>query len=176
MKNVEFKEMSEEKAIEYFEKLYPVFKRFISGDKKIFEYGFHFDWKNIENRHYENLANDFDEDECDYYFIDKNTCEKYSLDISHDIDNFGYSDIFFRINYKEQYDDLYCCCMSAYKKYFNYKDMYLSIIFLYNKKEAKLVEILDISFYNPKINNTQTISRMDDEIVLEKIMKKQKIK
>lgn len=170
MANIEYKDMNEEDARKYFEKLYQAFKRFINNDKNMYDYNLHFDWSNVENRHIENMFNDFDENECDYYFIDnKNDNEMYTLDMSHDIDDFGYNYVYFMSKYKDIYDNLYCCDMSVYRRYFEYDDIYSSIMFLYDKKEGKVVEILNLEFLNPTINNKKTISHVEDEKILEKI-------
>ncbi len=171
MRKIEYSNMKEEDAIKYFESLYKSFKRVINNDEKVFEYGFHFDWNNIEKRHTENLNNEFDEDERDYYFIDKNNkCEKYTLDISHDIDNFGYNDEYYKLNYKDIYDNLYCCSICAYRKYYEYDDIYLEFTFIYDKKEDKLVDILELNFVNPLISNTKKISHVTDRKVFQKII------
>ena len=170
MTSVECKELNEEEAKKYFEKLYQVFKRFINKDKDMYDYNLHFDWSNIEKRHKENMLNDFDEDERDYYFIDnKSNKEMYALDMSHDIDNFGYNKAYFKKKYKDIYDNLYCCDISVYREHFEYDDIYSSIMFLYDKEAGKVVEVLDINFMNPRINNMKTIRRVKDEKVLEMI-------
>ena len=164
---INYLELREEDAKKYFEKSYGLFRRVINKDESIYDYNLHFDWSIVEKRHRDAICNDYNEN--DFYFIDNK--EKYGLDISHDIDNFGYNADFFRFKYEDIYDDLYCCTVYTYRNYFEYDDMRSEVTFLYDRKNDKVVEILDISRYGLATNDKKTIRTIDPIRLSRRVLK-----
>lgn len=165
---INYLKMTEEDAKKYFQKAYELFRCVINKDKSIFDYNFHFDWSIVEKRHNDSMCNSYNEN--DFYFVDNG--EKYALDISHNIDDFGYNADLFRYCYKDIYDDLYCCTVYTYRNYFEYDEKIIEVIFLYDKKNDKVVEVLDISRYSPAKFDKKNIRTVKDSEVLKKILKK----
>ena len=164
---INYLNMSPVDAKKYFRRAYILFKKVIDKDKNLYDYNLRFDWDSVEEIHEYNAKNEFN---CnDFYFISGE--ESYSLDISHDIDNFGYNADYFKSKYADVYDDLYCCVICTYRNYYEYESMITQVIFLYDRKNDRVVEALDISHFSRVVSNNQHIRKIEDEKVLKKLIK-----
>ena len=160
-------DLNEEKAKEIFSKSYEVFKNVINNKKGIEDYGIHFDWETVEDVHQKNMSTDTEES--DFYFTYNG--ELYSLDISHKIEDFGYNSVYFYDKYRDIYKDLYCCAIYNYRKYFEYGDLKTEIIFLYDKRHKRIVEILEIVRHGLEIDNKKFIREVRYDKVLKRLTK-----
>ena len=171
LKIINYEEMSGNDAKKYFREAYRLFGRAINNNECLYNYNLPFSWGIVEERHKDNVCN---EDEgCDFYFIDftdRDNVKSFSLDISHDIEGFGYDSQAFRRLYGDIYDDLYCCEVCTYRDCFDYDNRLNEVIFLYDKKNNRVVEVLSVLFNSIIIGNRKTIRRVEDVKVLKRII------
>ncbi len=158
--------LNEDKARELFTQSYELFKGVINKEEGIYDYDRHFDWNTLEEVHEDHMNSGTDDS--DYYF--KYNEVLYTLDISHNIEDFGYNSLYFQEKYGKSYEDLYCCVIYSYRQYYEYDDVKTEVVFLYNKKLNKIVEILEVCHHSLKIDDKKTI-RSANYKVLDEITK-----
>lgn len=102
----------------------------------------------------------------DYYF--KYSDYYYTLNMSYDFEFFGYAKEYFEETY-EDLENLVCCQLFEFNKYIEDNDIYSSVIFVYNIKTKKIIEVLHINYYE-NINDKNNMYCLSDEKILKKII------
>lgn len=88
----------------------------------------------------------------DYLFIIDG--KFYGLDISLDAEELGYDDEYVYQKYTELYDNLCCASLVQFNKDVTENDSNIRLSFIYDMKNKKIVEVLDLFKYSHLNNET----------------------
>jgi len=103
---------------------------------------------------------------------------RFSLDMSKDIESFGYNGEFFVNYYKNRIDNIWCCQICTYRDDYSFDEIISESVFLYDEKTKEVVEILELSKRGLDYYDDGTIRQVREpkklEMVLQELKSSQK--
>ena len=147
-----------------------IFKKIIEKGKSLSRFDIPFSWEVAEERHVK--AASADHFDCGFCYADRR--KLFSLDLSKDIDSFGYNEEYFNNKYGSRMSNIWCCVVNEYEYYYEYDRIISEVVFLYDKETNEIVEILDLERRKTINKEEKDITRVSSIKRLEKILNESK--
>ncbi len=169
MENIKFRSLGPKDALKTFQRNIKLFQGVMNKDETI--KGIEsFKLNEAEKRHVEAASADIYL--CPFEFKKGKT--RFSLDMSKDIESFGYNMGYFFNAYRDRINNIWCCEICTYRDDYSFDEIISESVFLYDESNGEVVEILELSKRRLDYYDDGTIRKVREPKKLENILKASK--
>lgn len=159
---ITYRELDEKEAKRIFCDMKCAFRRILNKNK-VFDYKHPFNLDDVTTNHLKanEDRSESDFEVYDYYF--KIDGKYYALDISHDPNDFGYVNDYYKAKYGPDYQKLFYCELFSFRNFIEYYEARESLAFVYDREQDKIIEVLDINQFGLPLGGSRQIRDVKEE-------------